>query len=252
MTTSITQLLVFLFLGLLIGLITDYLAMTIPFNRIFKGPVCIDCENDYSFKDYLFFNKCPTCSKSTNFSRFIIIGIYVILSFVLWRRDTPPDFFYLEVVLLAYLGIVCIIDIRYQAIYLGTNIIGMALSITAGSLIFGIKSSLVGGITGSVLFLLLYLFAIVVRKIKDSKNKSITNDDEQDLGIGDILFAGVLGFLVGWPNIFTMISITMVISGLFGIVYQVTKKKKFGAKEVYFPFAPFMIGGTLITLFIVM
>ena len=237
--------------GILSGVLVDYLAITIPYSRLFRRPVCIDCDNDYSFKDYLLFRRCPSCSNSTVVIRISLIAVYIISSLIIWNGNQTVNLVVLKLLVLIYFGVICVIDIRYHAIFLGMNIFGLLLCLYSGSLLFGIESSLKGGAAGSTIFILLYLFGIFVKKVRNAKSSSSEADDPV-LGFADIILAGVLGLLVGWPNIFTMISWTVVLSGLFAGFFIIIKRIKLGAEEIYLPFAPFLIGGTIITFMIIL
>ena len=69
---------------------------------------------------------------------------------------------------------------------------------------------------------------------------------EQWMGMGDAYLVILLGFIVGWPNILLALMLAFSLGALTGIALILAKKKKMGSQ---LPFAPFLVLGTIITLF---
>ncbi len=66
------------------------------------------------------------------------------------------------------------------------------------------------------------------------------------MGFGDIKLAGLLGFILGYPEVLVGFFITFLVGGFIGLVLMATGQK--GLKDKV-PFAPFMIFGFLIAVF---
>ncbi len=65
------------------------------------------------------------------------------------------------------------------------------------------------------------------------------------IGFGDVKFAPVMGFLLGFPKSVVGFFLSFLIGGIMASVLLVGKKKKFGQKV---PFGPFLVIGLLIAL----
>lgn len=66
------------------------------------------------------------------------------------------------------------------------------------------------------------------------------------MGFGDVKFAFFMGVLLGWPNILLALFLGFNLGAIAGIALILAGKKKL---KNQIPFAPFLILGTLITLF---
>lgn len=69
---------------------------------------------------------------------------------------------------------------------------------------------------------------------------------EKWMGMGDAYLVILLGFIVGWPNILLALLLSFSLGALTGIGLILGKKKKMGSQ---LPFAPFLVLGTIITIF---
>jgi prepilin signal peptidase PulO-like enzyme (type II secretory pathway) len=69
---------------------------------------------------------------------------------------------------------------------------------------------------------------------------------EKWMGMGDAYLVIFLGLILGWPKIILAIFLSFFIGSVFGIALIIIKKKKLKSRV---PFAPFLILGTIITLF---
>jgi leader peptidase (prepilin peptidase) / N-methyltransferase len=67
------------------------------------------------------------------------------------------------------------------------------------------------------------------------------------MGFGDVKFAFLMGLILGWPNIFFSIYIAFLTGAIVASILIVWKKKKFFGTTI--PFGPFLVFGTLFSLF---
>lgn len=65
------------------------------------------------------------------------------------------------------------------------------------------------------------------------------------MGFGDVKMAGLMGFVLGWPEIALAFYVAFISGGVVSIVLLLIKKAKFGQK---IPFGPFLAFGTYVTL----
>ena len=66
------------------------------------------------------------------------------------------------------------------------------------------------------------------------------------MGFGDVKLAFLMGLLLGLPNVLTALFLAFFFGAIIGIILMVFDKKNLKSE---IPFAPFLIIGTLITLF---
>jgi len=66
------------------------------------------------------------------------------------------------------------------------------------------------------------------------------------MGFGDVKFAILMGLLLGFPNILTALFLSFFFGAIIGIMLMVFKKKEIKSE---IPFAPFLIIGTLLSVF---
>jgi prepilin signal peptidase PulO-like enzyme (type II secretory pathway) len=67
------------------------------------------------------------------------------------------------------------------------------------------------------------------------------------MGFGDVKLAILLGFLISWPNILMAMFLSFFLGAIIGVGLILIKKK---GMKTEVPFAPFLITGTVITLFL--
>lgn len=89
---------------------------------------------------------------------------------------------------------------------------------------------LIGGLT---LYIIDYIF------------KKITKND--GFGYGDMKLLASIGLYLGYKSIIVIMILSIVISGIFSIIYLILKNIK-KIKDAYLPFGPFIVISTLIVL----
>ena len=69
---------------------------------------------------------------------------------------------------------------------------------------------------------------------------------EKWMGMGDAYLVILLGLILGWPEILLALFLSFFAGSFYGIIMLINKKKKMKSQV---PFAPFLVLGTLATLF---
>lgn len=92
---------------------------------------------------------------------------------------------------------------------------------------------LVGAVVPFALMLFFALFSVALFK-------------KSGLGMGDVKIYAVIGLFLGWQYALMSIWFAFFFGGLFGILWIFVLKKP---KEAMIPFAPFIVVGSLITMF---
>ncbi|GBE17244.1 type 4 prepilin-like proteins leader peptide-processing enzyme [bacterium BMS3Abin15] len=90
-----------------------------------------------------------------------------------------------------------------------------------------------GAIGGGVAFLFFFILVSVSR--------------EKWMGMGDAYLALLIGLVLGWPKILFALMIAFTVGAIVGIILISVKKKTMKSQ---IPFAPFMVIGAVVTIFI--
>ncbi|EKD88195.1 MAG: hypothetical protein ACD_35C00010G0001, partial [uncultured bacterium] len=88
------NLIIYAFVGGLIGVLINYLSDVLPLTRRFSQPVCPHCAKPFSLKGYLISFKCPNCSQKPRNRNFVVlvasiiaavmVGIYPLIGLNFW------------------------------------------------------------------------------------------------------------------------------------------------------------------------
>ena len=137
---------------------------------------------------------------------------------------------------LIFLGICCcFIVIFYTDLFSGiipdSMVVGLFV-LTIIKIVITHQSFLISGITGIICGLFFLLLHILTRG--------------RGMGLGDVKYALVMGFLLGFPISIVGFYIAFLTGAVLSLILVVTKKKSFGGSV---SFGPFLIFGTIVTLF---
>lgn len=66
------------------------------------------------------------------------------------------------------------------------------------------------------------------------------------MGFGDVIYAFLMGFILGFPKIFLGLYLAFVTGAIVSLLLVVLKKKKFRGGTI--PFGPFLVFGTIVSL----
>jgi prepilin signal peptidase PulO-like enzyme (type II secretory pathway) len=127
--------------------------------------------------------------------------------------------------------VVFFIDLKYGIIPF--NVIGVTIAIvTFWYLLAGaeIINFLLSGLGIFVFFLLVFLA---------TRGRGI--------GFGDVVFSFLMGYILGFPKILLGVYIAFLTGAFFSLILVVLNKKKFRGGTI--PFGPFLVSGTIISLF---
>ena len=236
--------------GLLAGVVTNYLSEILPSQPFSVYPKCSNCGSRLSLGTYMYLTKsCRVCHKRltlriwvVNFA-LIAISLYI---YVFSPESIGALFGYMAAI---FFGTLMVIDIEHRIIPYSLTLTGTVLGLVIGTTRVGITFALFGGFVGFIVMLAIYLLGIVFIKVSNRFRKSQIN--EPALGFGDVLLGGVLGLMIGWPEILNSLVISIFIAGAFSLIVMLVmlfaRKYNFGTA---FPYAPFLIAVAFHTLFI--
>lgn len=241
-------LLIPIILGLAAGYLVNYIADVLPYTRRLSQPTCPECGKPFSAKDYLLLKACPSCGHKRHLRTYFVFVILLAVTVYIWIAPPEKIGFFLAYILLAYLGVVFVIDAEHRLIMHPVSITGAILGLGIGTYAHGFVTSLLGGAFGfGSMLLLYYLGAVFTRYMSKRRGETI---DEVALGFGDVNLCGVIGLLLGWPVILAGILFTIFAGGigsLLVIAYMLIRKRYNAFTPI--PYAPFLIISVLFYLF---
>jgi prepilin signal peptidase PulO-like enzyme (type II secretory pathway) len=233
-------------LGLGLGFAVNLLADTLPDE---SKPICIHCSAEWELGDYLLLRSCAYCRRMRPTRFWIVLVAYMAFGGVF--SILPPERVgtWWGLVLMAYFGVVFVIDLEHKLILRSTSLVGVLVCGYLGWIMHGIKNTLLGGLAGFGIMLVLFYFGIVFTKVVSRKRREPV--DEVALGFGDVTLSFILGLLLGWPGITAGLFFAVLAGGLGGGIYLVVNKLTRGYKKfTAIPYAPFLLLGAALLVFI--
>ena len=234
--------------GWLIAYLINYLSDVLPMTRQFSIPQCTECSSGFSVRRYILMQSCANCGRKRTIRAWCVqIGMALATS---WMWISPPARlgFGVGLVVLAFLMLVAVIDLEHRLILHPVSWFGAILGLLVGILQKGVLVTILGGAAGYGIMLGLYLLGIAFNRLMTK----IRNQEVDDaLGFGDVNLAGIIGLMLGWPEIVGGLLLAIlaggVISGLIMLVMAISRKYK---AMTAIPYAPFLILGAVIFLYI--
>jgi prepilin signal peptidase PulO-like enzyme (type II secretory pathway) len=236
--------------GLFVGIIINYFSDVLPLSQGLTIPVCSECDQPFTIKDYLFSFNCSKCGKPKSNRWIIVIFSSVVICVLL--KFFPPNLlnFWSSLPILIIFGILSVIDIEHHAVLVVTSVVGFVLFLVYGIFLVGLLRTLLGILGGLGATLILYILGMAMaRLVGKIRGQEI---EEVAFGFGDVLIGTALGALTGWPSIFGVIVIGLVTFAAFSVIYFVILliSKKYQAFSTALPFAPFLILGAVFIFYL--
>ena len=236
-------------LGWLTGVLVNYLADILPIKRRLGKPICVACHETMPVVNYLLWpRRCPACGSRRAWRTWAVEAFYVAAA--LWMWSTPPERFgfWAGLLLLAFLGVVFVIDMEHRLILHTVSIFGALLGLALGTYMHGLVPTLIGGAAGFGIMYGLYWFGdVFARFLARRRGEELT---EVALGFGDVNLAGITGLLMGWPGIIAGLLLAIIIGGVVSLVYMLLmavlrRYEHFMA----IPYGPFLVISIVVLLF---
>ena len=172
------------------------------------------------FASYLFNPRaCDNCARAPDWRWYTVQIGYVALVTWLWYYPHPELSFLLSVVVCIYFGIVIVIDFEHRLILHPVSIVGASLGVWLGIILHGLVATLMGGIVGFLLMLLLYQGGrLFLRVLARWRNYA---DVDEALGFGDVVLAAVIGLMLGWPGVIIGLVLAILLAGVISLAYLI-------------------------------
>ena len=250
-------------LGWIAGLFVNYASDVLPATRRFSQPACPNCQTAFSWLDYLTLRACRNCGTRRSLRTWIML-ILSIASFTYFWLFPPIGLgLPLSLIVLTYFGVIIVIDLEHRLILHPTSLFGAILGLIVGTAIYskngsiasGAFKSVLGGVAGFGIMFGLYQLGALVARIRARKMRAAgqAEDDEEALGGGDVFLTGVLGLMLGWPNIILGITAGALVGGVVGLLALIGHfiKKRYAENSLmtFIPYGPSLVLGAFYILY---
>lgn len=231
------------------GTLVNYLADVLPISRKLTAPLCSQCEKQISLFNYILLKPCLNCGKP-RILRALLVHIFLLISGSFLWIFTPLKLGYpLTLLLLVLFTLIIVTDFEYQVVLFPVTIAGAVLGLVSGFHKNGLLPSLLGGAVGFGIMLSLYFLGIGFKKLLTHIRKK--EIPEEALGFGDVTLCGILGLILGYPDIIPGIIFGIMLGGLISAGYLIVKSL-LGKYQLLtaLPYAPFLVLSAGALLFI--
>ena len=257
------NLLIPILLGWIAGLLVNYVSDVLPITRRFSQPTCPNCQKAYSWADYLTLRACRNCGTRRSLRTWIVQIIFVASFTYFWLFPPNGLGLILSLIVLTYFGIIIVIDLEHRLILHPTSKFGAVLGLVVGTYLYskhdglltGALTSILGGIAGFGIMFGLYQLGALVARFRARKMRAAgkAEDDEEALGGGDVFLTGVLGLMLGWPNIILGITAGALVGGVVGLLalirYFIQRRYAENSLMTFIPYGPSLVLGAFYILY---
>jgi leader peptidase (prepilin peptidase)/N-methyltransferase len=243
------ELIIASFLGIIAGILVNYFSDVLPVQRALTRPRCASCNAHYSWKDYLLITVCRTCGKPRSWRTYFSLGVGILLSLLLWLNPPARLGYWLGLIVLAYFGLVIVIDIEHRLILHVVSLAGAVLGVITGTVKGGLLQSLYGGLAGAGIMLVFYWLGTLFARYRARK---LGHDDgEEALGFGDVTISGVIGLMLGWPLVMYGLFLGILAGGVVSLVLVLVlvATRRYESMSVFTAYGPYLVLGAAILLY---
>ncbi|MFA5872998.1 MAG: A24 family peptidase [Anaerolineales bacterium] len=244
-------------LGILAGLVVNYLADVLPFTLRLSRPVCTnpECQKPFAWSDTLLMRPCGTCAKRRGWRTFAVLLWCAGSALYLWFSYPAKLGYALSFIVLIYLYSVAVIDLEHRLILRPLSIAGLILTAVTGTVLHGWFSTLIGGLAGFAIMYIFYLFGKLFTRRRARRLGQDPKEMEEALGSGDVTLATILGLFLGWPLIWFGLLLGALVGGLISllivmIMMLVQRKPKEQALMTLFPLGPAYIFSAILLVYL--
>jgi prepilin signal peptidase PulO-like enzyme (type II secretory pathway) len=237
--------------GWIAGIFINYSSDVLPAQRKLGKAFCPKCGSSSNWQHYLFFNKCLMCGRATSARDYVVVIFAVIASVFIWLYPPAQLNYILGLLVLTYFGVVVVIDLEHRLILHPVSLVGAILGFAVGIAAHGITATLLGGLAGLVIMGVLYFVGALFARYRARKLGK--DDNEEALGSGDVILAGILGLMLGWPFIWFGLLLGILAGGLISliIIAYLLLSKKYQTMSFFIAYGPYLILGAVLVMFVI-
>jgi leader peptidase (prepilin peptidase)/N-methyltransferase len=229
-------------LGTIIGSFLNVCIDRLPAGKSLAYPpsACDACQHRLTWLDlfpvfsYLFLRgRCRYCgAKIPQRVFWVELGTGLLFALLFWRFGWKP-ILPVSIVYCSALIVIALIDLYHHLIL---NKIVYPFAIIAAVInffipgLFSLHNFLFGLLGGAVGFLILFLPALIYSK---------------GMGWGDVKMAGLMGLMVGFPNVIVAVFGGIILGGLMAVMLLIFKQK---SRKQGIPFGPYLSIGAVIAI----
>ena len=225
---------IWILVGLVLGLLTNYLADALPKTRRLSRPLWWPLSLK-RLRGYL------------SSSRVIIVFLVSAVGAGLLYNAPPARFPVLMfAAILVYFLLVTVIDVEHRLVLHPVSLVGVLVLGSIGLWRHGLLGTVFGGVAGFALMLALYFLGDWLGRLMAKMRRE--KWEETALGFGDVNLAGVIGLLAGWPGVIAALFVGMLAAGLFSgayLLWMLVSRKYAAFSSI--PYAPFLCFGVVFT-----
>ncbi len=209
---------------------------------------CPQCKHQLAWKDNipllsfcLLRGRCRSCHSPISW-QYPLVELGTGLLFLIaygqmgkWANGQFFQFFY-YLIILSFLIVIFVSDLRYGIIpdEVVFPVVGLAV-------LFHLRGVLEAGTwlhLGGVLLAALGAAGFFLALVAITKGKG--------MGMGDVKLVGLMGLLLGWPEIVVALYLAFLTGAMVGVILIFAKKRRFGQTV---PFGPFLVSAAWVVLF---
>ena len=247
---TVLSLIISIVLGLIISILVNYLADVLPATRRLSKSVCAECSQPYPIKATLLSLPCPQCGHKRPIRHWLVLIFSVILCVLLQFFPFRGLPFWATLPLLAYLGVILVIDLEHRLVLVETSLFGLVLMLVYGIAFHGLLNALSGALGGMLIMLALFFLGMGFGKVVGIiRHKAI---NEVPFGFGDVVFGTILGLLCGWPSIAAGLLLGIILFSAYSVLWLISliltrRYKSFSNAQAL---TPFLILGCIILFYL--
>ena len=251
------MILLMVLISLITGGVINLIADSLPVHREILPPHCHACLAPRPPSAYLGLTawlsgnrRCSYCGQSLR-ARHVLIELLLVAAGV-WLQFSGVGLLALvpSFVVLSIFVLLTVTDIEHRLIPHAISLPAIVLVALLASLdpARGPERTLLGGLAGFGIVLLLYLFGEVYSRWQAKRRGE--DLDEVAFGFGDVTLATLIGVSVGWPAVILALMIGVLSAGAFSLLYilwMVIRRQY--QPHLPIPYGPFLIFGGLLVFF---
>lgn len=235
--------------GWLLAAGINYLSDVLPVSRRFAGVQCPHCQASFSLQRFLLLQSCAACGTKRTLRAWIVQIAFAAAVLGLWLFPPGRLGFWIGSGLLAYFALVAVIDLEHRLILHPVSWFGAVIGLLIGLWRNPVLDTALGGAAGFGIMLGFYFLGILFSRLVARLRKQEV--DEVALGFGDVNLAGIIGLMLGWPEIIGGLLVAILLGGLVsGLFMSVMALLRRYRAMTAIPYAPFLLIGAILFLYI--